>query len=283
MRDFDKWLSTFTDSIFNYKYYVDFETVYSNVASNKDGLFLLSSLIGCKNPEAEFRRLCDVYPSVLRCIPILIAKREMEITAIDGNGKYIYRFDKPNYTIDQYCYFMRETGLFDLFANHIISNVVDYVMGVEAGMNSNARKNRGGDQMEDLVESFIKKLSCQFYKKEMYVEEIKKLWGLDLSRLTNNGKATKRLDFVIRQNGHVYGIETNFYGSGGSKLNETARSYKELSLEAFGIPNFTFIWITDGKGWEKAKNNLRETFDVLPTLFNIHDLENGALLNLIVK
>ena len=175
---------------------------------------------------------------------------------------------------------MEKTGLFDLLQYHVISNLIDYVMGVEVGLDSNGRKNRGGHLMEDLVESYIKKAGYTkniSYFKEMYSYEIEKKFNIDLSALSNNGEASKRFDFVIIKDNEIYGIETNFYAAGGSKLNETARSYKMLAEESQNIENFHFMWFTDGEGWKSARKNLKETFDVLPLLFNINDLENDIL------
>lgn len=286
-RDFNTWLSTFTESIFNYKYYVNFEKVFANVETHKDEYNLLNSLIGCHDQESEFKRLIAKYPSILKVIPTLLAKRESEIYAIDSKGEFWYNFKNVNQTIDQYCYFMRETGLFDLFENHLVNNVVDYVTGVETGLDSNGRKNRGGDQMEDLVESYLKKMDFvkgKDYFKEMYIHEVREKWGLDLPTISDNGKAEKRFDFVVDHNHHIFGIETNFYGSSGSKLNETARSYKQIAIESKGIKGFTFVWITDGiTGWTSARHNLEETFEVLDTLFNIADLKSGQLEKLFAK
>ena len=113
----------------------------------------------------------------------------------------------------------------------------------------------------------------------MYRSEIEKKWDIDLSAISNQGKAEKRFDFVVKTDNMIYGIETNFYGSSGSKLNETARSYKTLATEADTINGFTFVWFTDGKGWSNARNNLEETFDVLDTIYNIKDLEDGIVGN----
>lgn len=175
---------------------------------------------------------------------------------------------------------MEETGLFDLLENHIISNLVDYVTGVEVGLDSNGRKNRGGHLMENLVEQYIRKVGFiknKTYFKEMNLKDVEKRWNIDLSALSNQGKAEKRFDFVVKTNKMIYGIETNFYTSGGSKLNETARSYKMLSQEADTIDGFTFVWFTDGVGWKSAKNNLREVFEVMEHIYSINDLENGIM------
>lgn len=279
-RDFNKWLSGFRDSISNYTYYVNFDKVYRNVDAIKIELNILNSLIGSKNIENDFEELVNKYPETLKCVPVLLAVRANEIYAIDGDGEFTYNFKNPNLTIEQYKVFMRKTGLFDLIANHVVNNLVDYATGVETGLDSNGRKNRGGHLMENLVESYIQKagfIKDSTYYKEMYIHEITEKWDIDLSAISNQGKMEKRFDFVIKTDNMIYGIETNFYASSGSKLNETARSYKQISQEVETIDGFTFVWFTDGKGWNSAKNNLEETFDVMKHIYNIDDLENNII------
>ena len=277
-RNFDAWLSTMKDSIATWTYYTDFNKVYENVQKIKVELNILNSLIGSKNIEEEFKSIVTQYPNVLVVVPILLAKREAEIKVQDADGSYVFSFVKMNYSIEQYALFMKNSGLFDLLQNHIVNNLVDYVLGIEVGMDTNGRKNRTGHVMEDLVESYLIKAGLvkgKTYFKEMYASDVEKKFGLNLSSLSNDGKAEKRFDFVFFNNfGTVFACECNFYGSSGSKLNETARSYKTLALEAKNIPNFQFVWFTDGIGWNSAKNNLEETFDVLEDVYNLHDLEN---------
>jgi type II restriction enzyme len=134
--------------------------------------------------------------------------------------------------------------------------------------------------MEDLVESYIIKagfIKDKTYFKEMYLSELEDKTGLNLSTLSNSGSTAKRFDFVILSNKCVYACECNFYASGGSKLNETARSYKTLALESKNIPGFKFVWFTDGLGWISARNNLKETFDVLDDIYCIRELEENLL------
>lgn len=279
-RDFNDWLSGFRNSIADYNYYIDFEKVHRNVNGIKVELNILNSLIGSNNIEQEFEELIKRYPETLKCIPLLLAVRSNEIYAIDGDGNYTYNFKNPNLSVEQYKIFMRKTGLFDLIENHIVNNLVDYATGVETGFDSNGRKNRGGHLMEDLVETFIQKagfIKNENYFKEMYIHQITNKWNIDLSAISNRGKMEKRFDFVVKTPNMIYGIETNFYGSGGSKLNETARSYKTLALETDTIDGFTFVWFTDGKGWTSARHNLEETFDVMKHIYNIKDMENGII------
>ena len=285
-RDFIKWLAGFRPSIADYGFYVNFDKVYRNVDDIKVELNILNSLIGSNNIEEEFRRILSKYPEILQCIPILLAVRSSEIYCQDERGGILFDFNPKKLSVsteddlDKYIYFMKETGLFNLFREHIINNLVDYVMGVETGLDYNGRKNRGGHLMEDLVEQFIIKagfVKGVNYFKEMYIHEITEKWGIDLFAISNQGTTEKRFDFVVKTDHMIYVIETNFYSGGGSKLNETARSYKTLALESNTINGLTFVWFTDGKGWNSAKNNLKETFDVMEHIYNIKDLENNII------
>ena len=283
-RIFNKWLSNFRESIADYKYYIDFDKVHRNVDSIKVELNILNSLVGSRNIETDFINLVKKYPETLKVIPILLAKRESEIYCQDQNLARTFEFDYKDCTpnshkfFNDYCYFMKETGLFDLLQNRIISNLVDYVTGVETGLDSNGRKNRGGHLMENLVEGYIQQagfVKYETYFKEMYLSDIEHRWRIDLSAISNTGKTEKRFDFVVKTNNKIYGIEANFFSSGGSKLNETARSYKNIAIESKEIDGFEFVWFTDGNGWKSARHNLEETFDVMEHIYSIADLENG--------
>lgn len=284
-RNFNEWLANFRESIADYKYYIDFDKVHRNVDSIKIELNILNSLVGSKNIEEDFTSLLKRYPETLKVIPILLAKRESEIYCQDQNLTRAFEFSQKNQPSNNkdffkdYCYFMRETGLFDLLENHIINNLVDYVTGVETGLDSNGRKNRGGHLMENLVESYIKQagfVKDKTYFKEMYLSEMEHRWGVDLSAISNTGKTEKRFDFVVKTDNKIYGIEANFYSSGGSKLNETARSYKNIAVESKEIDGFAFVWFTDGNGWKSARHNLEEAFDIMEHIYSIADLESGV-------
>ena len=284
-RDFHTWLSNFRYSIADFGYYIDFNKVYNNVESIKIELNILNSLIGSKNIETDFENLIKKYPETLKCIPILLAVREYEIFAGENGDVKLYTFNKQINTIEDYKLFMRKTGLFELLSNHIINNLYDYVTGVETGLDSNGRKNRGGHQMEDLVESYIQKAGFNRnvnYFKEMYVSEVARKWNIDLSAVSNQGKMEKRWDFVVKTDNCIYLIETNFYGSGGSKLNETARSYKTIATEMKNVKGAKFVWFTDGAGWKSAARNLEETFDILDDIYSINDMQNGIMKNLFI-
>ena len=285
MRDFNQWLSTMTDSIADWTYYVDFPKVYRNVNEIKIPLNIMNSLLGSKNIRSEFLELLDKYPEILKAIPIIVEKRLNDTILVkDVEKDFYFKFKKPNYSPEEYADFMEKSGVFDLLSNHLVANLFDYVTGVEVGMDTNGRKNRTGHTMENIVQSYLEQegfvMGVNLYK-EIYQNEVEELFNVDLSAITNEGNTSKRFDFVIKRDSIVYLIETNFYSGGGSKLNETARSYKMITEEAKTIPNVEFVWFTDGQGWFQAKKNLRETFEVLPYLYNINDLKNGILKELL--
>ena len=236
-RDFIEWLSGFRPSIADYGFYINFDKVYRNVDDIKIELNILNSLIGSHNIEEEFRCILSRYPEVLQCIPILLAVRASEIYCQDDRGGILFNFNHKK---------------FSLSTEDDLDKYVYFI--IKAG--------------------FIKGVN---YFKEMYIHEITEKWGIDLFAISNQGTTEKRFDFVVKTDNMIYVIETNFYSGGGSKLNETARSYKTLALESNTIDEITFVWFTDGKGWNSAKNNLKETFDVMEHIYNIKDLENNII------
>lgn len=281
-RDFLKWLGTFQTTNRTFTYWVDFNKVLQNADNIKVELNILNSLIGSTDIKNDFVRIITKYPECLQCIPLLIAVRSLEVEQIEGVFDFSARVTKTAFTTnkEKYIEFMDKVGLFDLMKNRRIKNLYDYIVGVEVGLDTNARKNRGGDLMSKIVSDYFDKNNIK-YDKEVYTYDLEKRFGVDLAPITNMGQASKRFDFVVEKNGLVYGIEVNFYTSGGSKLNETARSYKEIAVGSRDIKNFKFVWITDGAGWHNAKKNLKETFDVLDNVYNIADMKNGKLIALL--
>lgn len=279
-RSFEEIIGNLRDSIATYNYYVDFNKVYRNVNKVEMQLNLLNYLIGKDNIEQEFMKLIVEYPDVIEVIPILLAVREGEIKIIDGEV-ISYSFKKMNREVADYTKLLRESGLVELFEKKKIKNLVDYVTGVEVGLDTNARKNRTGHLMEDIVESYIKKIPNVDYLKEATKNDIKKHFKtdeLDDLNLDDEKKTNKRFDFVVKsRTGKLLLIETNFYGGSGSKLNETARSYAKLGKDITGINGIEFVWITDGKGWRSTQNNLREAYSVIEHLYTLDDLDNGVL------
>ena len=250
-QSFDVFMSTLKDTVANYKYYTDFDKVYKNVAKLKIELNILNSLLGSTNIEKEFVNIITEYPKTINAIPLLLAVRKTEIPVIDDK-EFKINFKNNYQDANVYVKFMRETGLFDLMENKKIKCLLDYVTGVEVGLDSNARKNRTGTAMENIIENYIRQVPNVKYNKEMKKAEIKSAYGINLDSLIldNNAEkdAEKRFDFVIKTTNHLYLLETNFYSGGGSKLNETARSYKSLANDIKNLVNISFVWVTDGVG-----------------------------------
>ncbi|MDY0138282.1 MAG: type II restriction endonuclease [Candidatus Izemoplasmatales bacterium] len=286
-QDFKDLIDNLRNTIADYKYYTDFDKVYRNVNGIKVELNILNSLIGSEHIESDFIHIINEYPKTLKVIPLLLAIRKSgnTVPVLDGRLK-IFKFNKRELSDRDYLRFMRESGLFDLLENSKIKNLFDYVTGVEVGLDTNARKNRTGTTMENIVEGFIKMTNHIAYTKETTKDEIKRLYGVDLDLYLTSEEslkiAEKRFDFVIKTNENLFVVETNFYSGGGSKLNETARSFKSLASDFRDNSDVTFIWITDGVGWKTARNNLRETYDVMKHLYTLTDLENGVL-NQVIK
>ena len=270
-RNFEEWFSTFRESINGYDYYSDFKKICKNARKLRDEINILNLLVKASDIKSEFLRIIKKYPECLKAIPILLAVRSYEIYCQDENSALTYRFDKVTQTPEQYAYFMHRTGLFDLIQHNIIHDLNDYVTGVETGLDSNGRKNRGGHQMEKLVARYLTEANIP-YLREVKTSKLFSQFGITLPESISQNK---RWDFVVKTPDTLYVIETNFYTAGGSKLYETARSYKQIAEHARNVSGFVFVWITDGNGWASAKNNLHETFCELETIYNISDMEQG--------
>lgn len=284
---FDYLMSTLKESIKDWSYFVNWDKVYNNVKDIEIELNILNYLIGKDNIEDEAKYLIKKHPEVMKVIPILLACREKEyqITFTDSNNRFVnksYKFNNKTITdedINDAVEFMKKTKIFDLFSNKTIKNVVDYVFGVEVGLDSNGRKNRSGDSMEGIVEKYICELCKEKryeYLKQATPNQIKMAWGYHVTV----DKTARRFDFAINTGNNLYLIETNYYGGGGSKLKATAGEYKTL-YDITKKDGHTFIWITDGKGWLTASKPLEETFYHNEYIFNLSMLEDNILYEIV--
>ncbi len=277
-------IDTLKESNTTWDHFVNWTKVFGGVKQIEVDLNILNYLIGKTDFTKEMEFLLKRHPTILRTIPILLAcrERDSEILSVSSGGKLTYEaFNFINKTtltvkdIAQTIKFMKETGLADILTSKKIKNVIDYVIGIEVGLDSNARKNRSGKTMEGIVEIFIKAICLRNkyrYIKEATAGKIKEVFGLDVPV----DKSSRRYDFVVH-NGHALClIETNFYGGPGSKLKATAGEYKSLQtfLRKSGYP---FIWITDGIGWKTTIRPLEEAFNQIDHVLNLSMVENGVL------
>ena len=257
---FDKFMSQLYETNATLGFYCDFKKINENVEAIAIKLNQLNYLIGQEDLDGAIRRLWSENPRVFSVMDILIAVRKKDKKKAvlgDGSVKLISRFFNDANGVIEY---IHGTGLDIVLQNKQIKNLVDYVFGVETGLDTNARKNRSGHLMEEQVASIFDKAGVK-YRQEVYSSEYPELAVL--------GEDKKRFDFVIETSSTKYLIEVNFYSGGGSKLNEVARAYSELSPKINSVNGFEFVWITDGKGWESAQNKLEEAFYAIPNVYNL--------------
>ena len=195
---------------------------------------------------------------------ILIAVRsEGKKKIINSSGDCVV-LDSLFTSVDGVIEYLNDTGLTEIFQNKKIKDLVDYVFGIETGLDTNARKNRSGHIMERTVAKTLDKNGIH-YRQEVYSSE----WPA-ITRVLGDDK--KRFDFAIETATKIYLIEVNFYSGGGSKLNEVARSYSEIAPKINSVQGFEFVWITDGIGWKSAKNKLQEAYNIIPSVYNLTDI-----------
>ena len=259
---FKIFLSQLSETNATLDYFVDFQKVIGNVRKIALKLNQLNYLIGKDNLEEAINELYEENPKVFEVLDILIAVRNKNTKILDNIGKIVSLenyFTSPKSILEYIC----ETRLAEVFKNKEITNLVDYVFGIEVGLDTNARKNRGGDNMSKAV-------SLLFDREEVYYKkEVNSTLFLDIESL---GVDVKRFDFVIKTKKKTYLIETNFYNTGGSKLNEVARAYSEVAPKINQYENYEFVWITDGQGWLSAKNKLEEAYNTIPSVYNLTTL-----------
>lgn len=283
---FNQITSSFKDKgILLWDYFVNWEKVHKNIKAIEKELNLLNVLIGKEDVEKEVFELIKEYPQVVKAFPFLIAFRDTKVSILSDVTEFLYKdYDfKHRFISDEDCKdltaFFIQSGLGNLVKDKRITNLVDYVTGVEVGLDSNGRKNRGGTMMENIVETFVKSACEELgleYMTQANAKKIKSKWNIDIQV----DKSSRNLDFAINKNGKLYFIECNFYGGGGSKLKSTATEYVKMN-EYWNDQNIIFIWVTDGAGWKTAIKPLREYFDKADYLLNLEMLKDNSLLKIL--
>ncbi len=278
---FEQITTSFKDKITQWDYFVNWHKVLANIEPIEKELNLLNYLIGKENLEKETAKLIEQYPEVVKAFPMLLAIRDKSIEVLIDTKNFIYQsynFNNQKYSKKEcknLAKFIIKSGFGKILSDKKIKNLIDYTTGVEVGLDSNGRKNRGGQLMESLVEEFIqetcKKLKLS-YMPQATVSKIKSKWNIDVEV----DKSSRQIDFAINKNGKLYFIECNFYGGGGSKLKSTATEYIEMN-RYWNSQNIEFIWITDGAGWKSTQRPLREYFDKADYLLNLEMLRNNIL------
>ena len=264
-KDFKLFMSQLQETNQRLDFFCDFDKIAANVDNIKLSLCMLNSMIGTTDLRRSVETIWNRDRSAFSVMDILIAVRsEGKKVVLNSAGDCII-LDRLFTSIDGVMEYLEGTGLADLFRQKKINDLVDYVFGIETGLDSNARKNRSGHVMEGMVASILKKNGIKF-RQEVYSTE----WS-NLQRVL--GDDEKRFDFVIQTPKKTYLIEVNFYSGGGSKLNEVARSYSDIAPKINSVPGFEFVWITDGIGWKSAKNKLQEAYSIIPSIYNLTSIK----------
>ena len=265
-KDFNLFMSQLQETNQTLDFFCDFDKIAANVDNIKLSLCMLNSLIGSTDLRKSVETIWNRDRTAFCVMDILIAVRsEGKKAVLNSSGECIV-LDRLFTSVDGVIEYLEGTGLADIFRQKKIKDLVDYVFGIETGLDSNARKNRSGHVMESIIANILTKNEIQF-RQEVYSTEWPKLQR-------ELGDDKKRFDFVISTEKKTYLIEVNFYSGGGSKLNEVARSYSEIAPKVNSVPGFEFVWITDGVGWKSAKNKLQEAYSIIPSIYNLTSMKN---------
>ena len=263
---FDLFISQLQETNQTLDFFCDFDKISQNVEDIKLSLCMLNSLIGSSDLRKSVETIWKRDKSAFGVMDILIAVRsEGKKKVLDSLGRCVV-LDTLFNSVDGVMEFLENTGLAEIFQSKKINDLVDYVFGIETGLDTNARKNRSGHVMEDMVARIFEKNGIH-YRQEVYSSE----WPT-ITRVL--GDDEKRFDFVIKTAAKTYLIEVNFYSGGGSKLNEVARSYSDIAPKINSVSGFEFVWITDGIGWKSAKNKLQEAYSIIPSVYNLKNIDN---------
>ena len=266
LKDFDKFMSQLKETNQTLDFFCDFEKISQNVEDIKLSLCMLNSLIGASDLRKSVETIWSRDKNAFSVMDILIAVRTRDKKKILDSVGNCVPLESMFISVDSVMTFLTETGLDAVLQNQQVKNLVDYVFGIETGLDTNARKNRSGHVMENTVANIFTNAGVPF-RQEVYSRE----WSAITEVL---GDDEKRFDFVVETPSKVYLIEVNFYSGGGSKLNEVARAYSELAPKINSLDNFEFVWITDGQGWFAAKNKLQEAFYTIPKVYNLTTIED---------
>ena len=283
---FEYMLASLKDTIRTYDFFVAWEKVLGNVSQIEVSLNIMNSLIGKDDISKRLKELIKEYPQIVSVIPILIAVRGLNIKVVEVGGDIEYSFAKrTSYSddeINKIVFFAEECGLLKILSDKNVKNLVDYCIGVEVGLDTNARKNRSGTAMESLTEFYVKAISDKYgykYLTQATATRIKTEFNKDVP----TDKADRHFDFAINTKEKIYLVEVNYYGGGGSKLKSVAGEFKSLFELMNRIDGVGFIWITDGLGWHTARRPLLETFNATDYVMNIKMIENGLLEEILTK
>jgi len=279
-KDFEELKNTFKSSIKTWDYFVNWDKALNNIRQIEISLNKMNYLLGKENFEKHFLLLLKNNRDIIQTMPTLLAVRDSKLEIYDKteNTSSFFDFSEESSISDkEVMEYIKESGIEKIFKEDGIKNIVDYVFGIEVGLDSNGRKNRGGSLMEEITEIYIKKFTSRNgleYMNQANAKKIKNMWNIDIKV----NKSSRSFDFAIfnPKNKKIKLVEVNFYNGGGSKLKAVCGEFRSLFNE-LKTQDIDFIWITDGLGWNTALRPLEETYNHNEHVFNLSMVEDGVL------
>lgn len=286
----DEICKVLSDTLIETNYTYDFFVNWSKVTNNRDAfkyeIALLKSLKNSSEPITDFRNLLAKYPEVIKVIPILLACRDgllKVLKSIETGLQYeTFNFSQRSYDekeIEDIVDFTKNTGLLDMICH--MDSATDYLLGVEVGLDTNARKNRSGLFLEKMVTETLVELSAR-YSSLIVVEQ--KSFGYVAEKYNVQIPPTlkdRKFDYAVINKGKATTIEVNFYGGTGSKPSEIVGSYTDRN-RVLTSAGWKFVWLTDGMGWRRMKNPLRVGVENIDYVINSNFLRRGLLEQIIL-
>lgn len=270
-------------------YYLNWEKVIRKTQEYELELNTLNYLVGKSNIKELAIELFTKQPHLLSAIPTLIADRDydLDVLMIDENKEM--SFEHLNFLqidenrIEDYVEFIEDTGLLDFLQHNLSKSLVDYAYGVEAGLDSNARKNRSGIQNEKILEINLEKITKETsleFATQINAKSIEQKWGI----IVPTDKSSRRFDGAVYNpdTNKVTLVETNFYGGGGSKLKSVAGEFTTLS-KLVEKDDVQFVWISDGMGWDTARLPMSEAFEHIKYIINLDMVKKGYLKDIVLS
>ncbi|MDD4907452.1 MAG: type II restriction endonuclease [Candidatus Omnitrophica bacterium] len=281
-----KFQETLMISNKSFAYFVDWRKVKANIKKYEYEINILNYLVGVSEPKVKLREILFKNPEVLPVLPLIIAVRDLEIAVIEDPVRPSetlkkYDFNKKNNLskeeVDDVVNFCHSSGVLNLFIDLKIKNLRDYLLGLETGIDTNARKNRSGDAMESLISPILDRIKDIKVIKQKTFKYLKEEEGIDIPQKLLN----RKFDYVIITNDKKINLEVNYYDGQGSKPQEIVDSYINRNNELLGA-KWGFIWLSDGMGWKKGLHQMTNAFNDMDYVLNIEFARKG-ILNEIIK
>lgn len=280
----------------DFKFLTDWKKIEKVVKKYRFEIALFDVLIKSYNFDNELRQLLSKYPDAIKVLPLLLAlsnKDSEELVLVEdflnwNFAEFHFNFREFNGSsehLDKAARLFEKTGLKNFFLNLSAKSILDYTIGVQVGLDTNARKNRSGHIMEKLIEEEILsyKKSDEITFEVFTQKKFKFLKEKDI--LYPNELSERKADFLLVKDKNWVNIEVNFYNTSGSKPEEIVNAYTERQRYIKNSGGH-FVLITDGLGWRKktkdnVQNQVKIAFKELDYIMNLHFVKEGYLLKVL--